>query len=77
MKFALAVHGTRGDVEPCAAVGLELLRRGHEVRIAVPPNLIGFVESAGLAAVAYGPDIKGTAEREDVYPQILEDPESD
>jgi UDP:flavonoid glycosyltransferase YjiC (YdhE family) len=50
MKFALAVHGTRGDVEPCAAVGLELLRRGHEVRIAGPPNLIGCVESAGLAA---------------------------
>jgi UDP:flavonoid glycosyltransferase YjiC (YdhE family) len=56
MKFALAVHGTRGNVEPCAAVGLELLRRGHEVRMAVPPNLVGFVESAGLAAVACGPD---------------------
>lgn len=56
MKFALAVHGTRGDVEPCAAVGRELLRRGHEVRMAAPPNLVGFVESAGLAAVAYGPD---------------------
>lgn len=56
MKFALAVFGTRGDVEPFAAVGLELLRRGHEVRMAAPPNLVGFVESAGLAAVAYGPD---------------------
>jgi UDP:flavonoid glycosyltransferase YjiC (YdhE family) len=56
MKIVLAAHGTRGDVEPCAAVGLELLRRGHEVRMAVPPNLIGFVESAGLAAVGYGPD---------------------
>ena len=56
MKVVLAAHGTRGDVEPCAAVGLELLRRGHEVRMAVPPNLIGFVESAGLAAVGYGPD---------------------
>ena len=56
MKFALAAHGSRGDVEPCAAVGLELLRRGHEVRMAVPPNLVGFVESAGLAAVGYGAD---------------------
>ncbi len=56
MKVVLAVHGTRGDVEPCATVGLELLRRGHEVRMAVPPNLVGFVESAGLAAVGYGPD---------------------
>jgi len=58
MKFALAMHGTRGDVEPCAAVGLELLRRGHEVRIAVPPDMLGFVESAGLAAVPYGPDAR-------------------
>ena len=24
MKFALAIHGSRGDVEPFAAVGLEL-----------------------------------------------------
>jgi UDP:flavonoid glycosyltransferase YjiC (YdhE family) len=56
MKVVLAAHGTRGDVEPCATVGLELLRRGHDVRMAVPPNLVGFVESAGLAAVAYGPD---------------------
>ena len=56
MKFVLACHGTRGDVEPCAAVGRELLRRGHEVRMAVPPDLVGFAESAGLAAVAYGPD---------------------
>jgi len=56
MKFVLATYGTRGDVEPCAAVGRELLRRGHDVRMAVPPNMLGFVESAGLAAVAYGPD---------------------
>jgi UDP:flavonoid glycosyltransferase YjiC (YdhE family) len=56
MKFVLACYGSRGDIEPCAAVGLELLRRGHEVCMAVPPNLVGFVESAGLGAVAYGPD---------------------
>jgi UDP:flavonoid glycosyltransferase YjiC (YdhE family) len=56
MKVVLAAHGTRGDVEPCATVGLELLRRGHEVRMAVPPNLVGFVQSAGLAAAGYGPD---------------------
>ncbi|MEZ0366472.1 glycosyltransferase [Mycobacterium sp. pUA109] len=56
MKFAVAVHGTRGDVEPCAAVGLELLRRGHDVHMAVPPNLVDFAQSAGLQAVPYGPD---------------------
>ena len=58
MKFVLAAHGTRGDIEPCATVGVELQRRGHVVRMAVPPNLVDFVESAGPAAVAYGPDLK-------------------
>ena len=56
MKFVVAVHGTRGDVEPCAAVGVELLRRGHEVGVAAPPNMLGFLTSVGLNAVAYGPD---------------------
>src|SRR5271155_2758407 len=58
MKFVLASYGTRGDVEPGVAVGRELLRRGHEVRMAVPPDLVGFAEAAGLAAVAYGPDAR-------------------
>ncbi len=57
MKFAVAVHGTRGDIEPCAAVGLELLGRGHDVSLAVPPNLVRFVETAGFSpAVPYGVD---------------------
>jgi UDP:flavonoid glycosyltransferase YjiC (YdhE family) len=56
MKFVVAGYGSRGDVEPCVAVGRELLRRGHEVRMAVPPNMLGFAEAAGLAAVAYGPN---------------------
>ena len=57
MKFVLAFYGTRGDVEPGVAVGRELLRRGHDVRMAVPPDLVGFAEAAGLAAVAYGPSV--------------------
>jgi vancomycin aglycone glucosyltransferase len=56
MKIVLAGYGSRGDVEPCAVVGRELLRRGHDVSIAVPPNMFGLVESAGLTAVSYGPD---------------------
>ena len=58
MKFVLACYGSRGDVEPCVAVGRELLRRGHDVRMAVPPDLVGFAEAAGPAAVAYGPDVQ-------------------
>nr|WP_082950322.1 MULTISPECIES: glycosyltransferase [unclassified Mycobacterium] len=64
MKFALACYGTRGDVEPSAAVGRELLRRGHQVRLAVPPDLVGFVESAGLPAVSYGPELQDFLDEE-------------
>lgn len=56
MKLVLSSYGGRGDIEPAVVVGRELLRRGHDVRIAVPPNLVGFAEAAGLSAVAYGLD---------------------
>jgi len=35
---------------------MELQRRGHEVRMAVPPDLVDFVELVGLSAAPYGPD---------------------
>ncbi|EFG75796.1 glycosyltransferase family 28 N-terminal domain protein [Mycobacterium parascrofulaceum ATCC BAA-614] len=56
MRFALATLGTRGDVEPCAAIARELQRRGHDVRMAVPPNYVGFIEAAGLTAIPHGRD---------------------
>jgi UDP:flavonoid glycosyltransferase YjiC (YdhE family) len=58
MKFALSSWGSRGDVEPCVAVGRELLRRGHDVRIAVAPDLVDVAEAAGLSAIAFGPDVQ-------------------
>jgi UDP:flavonoid glycosyltransferase YjiC (YdhE family) len=58
MKFVLASYGTRGDIEPSVAIGCELQRRGHDVQMAVPPDLVAFVEAAGLAAVAYGLETK-------------------
>lgn len=62
MKFVLACFGTRGDVEPGVTLGRELLRRGHEVHIAVTSEMVGFVESAGLTAATYGVDAKPVIE---------------
>ena len=56
MKFVLASWGSRGDVEPNLAVGSELVRRGHDVCMAVPPDLVAFTEAAGVAAVGFGPE---------------------
>jgi UDP:flavonoid glycosyltransferase YjiC (YdhE family) len=72
MKFVLAAYGTRGDVEPSVVVGRELARRGHDVRIAVPPNQVGFAAAAGLAAVAYGPDSQQVVEK-DFGTKLFED----
>jgi vancomycin aglycone glucosyltransferase len=60
MKFVVAGYGSRGDVEPCIAIARELVRRGHDVRMAVtvPPEMLAFVESAGLTPVRYGRDYR-------------------
>lgn len=43
----------------------ELQRRGHDVRMAVPPNLVGFAKAAGLYSVnPYGPDSQRQLEAE-------------
>lgn len=62
MKFVLAFYGTRGDVEPGVVIGGELCRRGHAVVMAVPPDLVSWVESVGLPAVSYGPDTRAWLE---------------
>jgi len=58
VKFVVAGYGSRGDVEPCIAVADELLRRGHDVQMAVtvPPDLRAFTTSAGLVSVPFGRD---------------------
>jgi vancomycin aglycone glucosyltransferase len=75
MKFVVAGYGSRGDVEPCIAVGQELLRRGHDVRLAVtaPPDMLAFIESVGLAAVPYGPDWQAQM-RDEGFVRMIENP---
>lgn len=67
MKIVLACYGSRGDVEPSVVVGRELQSRGHDVRMAVSPNLVGFTEAAGLPAVAYGVDTQVVVEAQRNY----------
>ena len=75
MKFVVAGYGSRGDVEPCIAVGRELLRRGHDVHLAVtaPPDMLAFIESTGLTAVPYGPDWQAQM-RDDGFVRMIQNP---
>jgi UDP:flavonoid glycosyltransferase YjiC (YdhE family) len=77
MEFALACYGTRGDVEPSVSVGCELQRRGHNVRLAVPPDLVSFAEEAGLATVPYGPPLEAFLREEflrNLWTQLIHNP---
>lgn len=67
MKVVLACYGMRGDIDPGVVVGRELLRRGHDVHIVVPPNLVAFAKSAGLSAVPCGLDSRVVAETQRQY----------
>lgn len=67
MKIVIVCYGSRGDVEPSVVVGRELQRRGHNVQMAVSPNLVGFTEAAGLPAVAYGLDTHAVVEAQRNY----------
>jgi UDP:flavonoid glycosyltransferase YjiC (YdhE family) len=67
MKVVLASYGGRGDIEPAVVVGRELARRGHDVLMAVPPNLVGFAEAVGLAAVGYGLDSQAILDAQRKY----------
>lgn len=54
MKIVLASYGTRGDLEPCLAVGRELIRRGHDVCAAVPPDMRELAAAAEVKSQSYG-----------------------
>ena len=51
-KISIVTYGTRGDVSPFVAIGLELQARGHDVVVAAPQNHVRFVNDSGLASHA-------------------------
>jgi vancomycin aglycone glucosyltransferase len=58
MQVLLSSIGSRGDVQPIVALGLELLALGHRARLCVAPNFKGWIESYGLECAPIGPDLK-------------------
>jgi vancomycin aglycone glucosyltransferase len=58
MQVLLSSIGSRGDVQPLLALGLELQELGQRARLCVAPNFKEWIESVGLECVPIGPDLK-------------------
>ncbi|UQA60540.1 glycosyltransferase [Polyangium aurulentum] len=54
MRVLLTGVGTRGDVQPVVALAAEMRRRGHDVKLCVPPNFIDWVSGMGFTATPIG-----------------------
>ena len=48
MKITILTTGSRGDTQPYVALGMELKRQGHAVRLAAFQNYESFVTKHGL-----------------------------
>lgn len=54
MRILLAPMGTHGDVHPFVGMGIELARRGHDVRVIASPYFQSLIERAGLPLIPFG-----------------------
>lgn len=70
MRALLVAVGTRGDVQPAFALALELRRRGHAVRLCVPPNFVDWATRLGLEAVPMGVEMRMPARRDGPPPAL-------
>jgi UDP:flavonoid glycosyltransferase YjiC (YdhE family) len=63
VKIVLTSVGSRGDVQPMVAIAQALVRRGHRVVIAAPPDFGPWIESFGFEAVGMGSDVNAFLQR--------------
>jgi len=55
-RIVIATIGSLGDLHPCLALALELMRRGHQVTIATTPYYASKVEALGVTFQPMRPD---------------------
>jgi vancomycin aglycone glucosyltransferase len=63
MRFLLSTIGSRGDVQPLVALGLQLRALGQEVRLCVPPDFRDWIEGLGLPVTPIGPEVRKATAR--------------
>ncbi|MGW4249464.1 glycosyltransferase [Nocardia sp. NPDC004722] len=57
MRVLLSTIGSRGEVQPMLALGLELARLGAAVRLCAPPDFRALIGGFGLEFVPVGPEV--------------------
>lgn len=60
MRVLLSTLGSRGDVQPVAALGAQLKSLGQDVRVCAPPDFREQIEGLGLSFIPLGPDLRAT-----------------
>lgn len=61
MRALLSTIGSRGDVQPLAALAVQLHALGHDVHLCVPPDFREFIEGLGVSMTPIGPEVRSTA----------------
>ncbi|NLV75196.1 MAG: glycosyltransferase family 1 protein [Chloroflexi bacterium] len=61
MRIAILAIGQRGDVQPLVALGIELQRRGHQVRFTAPDDFTDMVGQSPMVPVPLGISLRDTA----------------
>src|SRR5690606_38879383 len=54
MRIVILALGSRGDVQPCVALGLALTQAGHHVRLIAADDFGAFVQARGLEFLPAG-----------------------
>src|SRR5688500_18459580 len=61
MRVLLSTIGSRGDVQPLAALALQLRALGQEVRLCAPPDFRDWIDTLDISFVPIGPDVRKAA----------------
>jgi len=61
MRILLSTIGSRGDVQPLVALGLQLKELGQDVHMCVPPDFREWIEGLGMTVTPIGPELRSTA----------------
>jgi vancomycin aglycone glucosyltransferase len=60
MRILLSTIGSRGDVQPLVALGMQLRELGQDIHLCVPPDFREWIEGLGMTVTPIGPELRST-----------------